>query len=403
MINEFLPNELLVEEVVKRDYVLSTVERDDGWNGGTLVVPFKAAGASSVSYGALTASDDIAEDAYVRGEVSSPKEAWGAMLFKHRDIMEHGKISEQNFLKLLPDTIESFTDKFKAVISTNLLKGSHFAKLTATGDSSGNITVDRPDLFEIGQKVLVDDDNSTPVTGYVLAINMNTKVVNLATARGGSTAADYSAMTTAQNAKCYYEGAQSNGFSSLRGALLSATNGGDSTLYGQTKVTYPYLQAINVDGSAFTAVNFLASLFTALTTVRQFGKGAPNEAIMSYTNLSYCMAAIESQKGAFNVTPGSQKASQYGWMEISIGSVTGGMLKIVGVQEMDNDVVFIMDWRAVKFYSNGFFQKRKGPNGNEYFEIRATTGYSYIIDMCCFGELVVQRPSYCGIVHSISI
>lgn len=402
MLNEYLPNELLKEEFVKRDYLLSNVEKDNNWLGGTLVVPFKAAGASSVAFGSLSGSTDIAEDSYVRGSVSGHKEVWGSMIFNHRDLMEHEQISEQNFLKILPGTVEDFLDYMKNVVSVNLLNGAHFAKLTATGDNSGNITVDRPDRFMIGQKVSVDDDDSSPTTGYVLTINMNTKVVNCVTTRGGATPADFSGYTVAQNAKVYNDGAQSNSFSSLRGALLSAANGGDSTLCGQTKTAYPYLQAINVDGASITASNIMEKVFDALTTIRQLGKGNPTDIVMSYTNLASCIKVIEASKGAFNVVPGSQRVSQFGWTELQVGSVAKGALKIVGVQEADDDIIQFIDWRALKFYSNGFFKRRMSPDGIEYFEARATTGYTYIVDMCLFGDLVVQRPSYCGILYGIS-
>jgi len=402
MLNEYLPNELLKEEFVKRDYLLSKIEKDDSWLGGNLVVPFKAAGASSVAFGGLTAGNDIAEDKYVRGGVSGHKEVWGSMIFNHRDLMEHDQISEQNFLKILPGTVEDFLDYMKNVVSVNLLNGAHFAKLIADGDASGNITVDRPDRFMIGQKVSVDDDNSTATTGYVISIDMNTKVINLVTTRGGATPADFSGYTVAQNAKCYNDGAQANSFSSLRGALLSAANGGDSTLYGVTKTLYPYLQAINVSGADITASNIMEKIFDALTQIRQFGKGNPTDVVMSYTNLSSCIKRIEASKGAFNVVPGSQRASQFGWTEIEVGSVAKGSLKLVGVQEADDDIIMFLDWRALKFYSNGFFKKRRSPDGIEYFEQRATTGYTYIVDMCLFGEIVVQRPSYCGILHSIA-
>ena len=403
MLNEYLPNDLLKEEFVKRDYLLQKIDKDDNWKGGTLIVPFKAAGASSVAFGSLTAAADIGEDKYVRGEVSGHKEVWGSMLFNHRDLMEHDSISEQNFLKILPGAIEDFMDYMKNVVSVNLLNGAHFAKATADGDASGNLTVDRPDRFVINQKVSIDDDNSSAATGYVNTINMNTKVVNFTAARNGAGGAvDLSGYTVAQNAKCYNDGAQSNSFASLRDALLSATNGGSSTLYGQTKTAYPYLQAINVDGSDITAVNIVQKIFDAITTIRQFGKGNPTDVIMSFSRLAACMKVIEASKGAFNVSPGSQKASQYGWMEIEVGSVTKGGMKLIGVQEADDDVIMFVDWRALKFHSNGFFKKRKSPDGKEYFEQRATTGYSYIVDMCLFGELVVIRPSYCGILHTIS-
>jgi len=406
MLNQYLPNELLKEEFIKRDYIMTKVDKDDNWKGGALIVPFKAAGASSIAFGSLTAADDIAEDKYVRGSVDGHKEAWGSMIFNHRDLMEHDAISEQNFLKILPGAIDDFLAYMKNVVSTNLLNGASFAKLTADSTANdGLITVNRPDRFQIGQKVLVDDDNSSPATGYVSTINMNTKVVLLVTARGGATPVDFSAnpMTTAQNAKCYNDGAQSNSFSDLRSALLSATNGGSSSLYGVTKTAYPYLQAINLNGSDMTATNFLEKIFDKLVQARQFGKGNPSDALMSFTNLGYCMKIIEQSKGAFNVVPNSQKATQYGWMEIEVGSVTKGNFKLIGVQEADDDVVMFIDWRALKFHSNGFFKKRTAPDGKQFYEVRATTGYQYILDVCLYGDLVVNRPSYCAIIHSISI
>jgi len=407
MLNDYLPNELLKEELVKRDYVLKMCERDDSWKSGPLIVPFKAAGASSVKFGGLTASNDVGQDKYVRGEVTAPKEIWGTMLFNHRDIMEHDKVSEQNFLKLLPETTEDFIQYVKDTLSVNLLNGAHFATLTADASANdGLVTVDRPDRFTIDQKVIVDDTDVNPSTGYVSAIDINTKVVTLVTTRGGSTVVDFSVntQTTAKTAKCYNDGADTstNVFSSMRDALLSSTNGGSAALYGETKTDYPYLQAINVDGSAVTATNIMEKIFDALTDCRQYGKGNPTDVVMSYKNLGSCMKILESSKGAFNVQPGSQKTSQYGWTEIAVFSVTKGSLKLVGVQEADDDVIMIVDWRGMKFSSNGFFTKRKGPNGNEYFEVRSTSGYQYLVDICCFGEFTVNRPSYSGIIYSIS-
>lgn len=402
MLNEYLPNELLKEEFIKRDYLLSKVEKKNDWLGGTLVVPFKAAGATSVAFGSLTDSTDISEDKYVRGSVSGHKEVWGTLMFNHRDLMEHEQISEQNFLKILPGTIEDFMDYMKNVVSVNLLNGAHFAKATADGDASGNLTVDRPDRFQIGQKVSIDDDDSSPVTGYVRTINMNTKVVTFYDARSGGSVVNLAGYAVAQNAKVYHDGSQSNGFSSVRDALLSSANGGGSTLYGVTKTAYPYLQAINVSGADITATNILEKIFDALTTVRQLGRGNPTDIIMSYKNLGSAMKVIESSKGAFNVVPNSTRTTQYGWTEIEVGSVTKGALKLIGVQEADDDIIMLIDWRALCFYSNGFFRKRMSPDGVEYFEQRATTGYTYIVDMCLFGDLVVQRPSYCGILYAIS-
>lgn len=400
MLNEYLPNELLKEELIKRDYVLNAVEKDNTWLGGNLVVPFKSAGASSIASGSLSASNDIAEDAYVRGGVSTQPEIWGSMIFNHRDLMEHDKISEQNLLKILPDTVDDFMDYMKNVTSVALLNGAHFAKVTViyTG-TDGLVTVDRPDRFVIGQKVIVEG----PYTAYVKAININTKVISLVTTRGGSTTDFSTGADLAVGAKLYNDGFQSSSFSSMRDALLSLANGGSTNLYGVAKTTAPYLQAINIDGSGATKANIVETCFNAFTQTRLFGKGRPTDIVMSLTNLGYVMAVVEASKGAFNVVPSSSKASQYGWTEISIGSVTNQPLKFVGVQEMDDDIIMLIDWRGWKFYSNGFFRKRKSPDGIEYFESRATTGYTYIVDVCLFGDLVCLRPSYQGIIYGVAI
>lgn len=404
MLNEYLTFDLLKEELVKRDYVLTKIEKDDGWKGGTIPVPFKGAGASSVAFGSLTAGNDVAEDAYVRGEITSMKEAWGTMHFNHRDLIEHdGKITETSFLKILPDAVDDFMTFMKQVVSINLLNGSHFAKATATGTVGGVLAVDHPDRFMIGQKVVVDDGNSVEVSGYVRTIDLNTKELTIYDARSGGSVVDLSMYTVAQDAKVYVPGQQPSlglGFQSIKGALLSAANGGSATLHGQTKTAYPFLQAINVSGAAVSSSNILSKLFDAYVTIRTFGKGNPNEVVMSYRNLGYVLQNLETSKGAFNVVAGSEKTSVYGWTEVMIGGVKG-MLKVVGVQEADDDTMMFLDWRAFKFISNGFFKKRIAPDGKHYFEQRATTGYSYLVDMCVFGELAVSRPSYCGIMHSV--
>jgi hypothetical protein len=407
MLNDYLPNELLREEMVKRDWLLTNVEKDDSWLGASstsgeaaYIVPFEGAGASSIEFGQMAADTDISEDVFVRGRISSQKEVWGSMKFNHRDLMEHDKVSEKNFLKILPDRVESFMHKMKETVSINLLNGPSFALVTdATNAATGIMIVDKIDRFSLGQKASLDDDNSSPLTVYVTAIDVNTSGVTLSATRGGA-AVDASAYSVAQNAKFYHPGAQSASFQSLVDALLSATNGGGATLHGVTKTTYPYLQAVNVSGSAISAANILDKIFDAYNQVRIKAKGNANTILVSFKHLGSIMKLIETQKGAYKVTPTSTKASQYGWTEIEITSVSG-QLKIVGIQEMPDAQIVFLDPKALVFASNGFFRKRKSPDGLEYFELRATTGYSYVVDICCFGDLVVKAPGHCGIIHSI--
>lgn len=405
MLNEYLPNKLLREELIKRNWLLQNVEKDDSWHGSNIIVPFKGAGASSIAFNTMTSATDIAEDSFVRGQISNYQEVWGSMIFNHRDLIDHeGKIPESTFLKILPDTIDDFMDYMKEVVSISLTSGPHFAKALTDGQAGGTITVDKIDRFQIGQKVTLDDDNSSQADYYVIAINVNTVTVTLSATRGGS-AADISAYTAAQNAKFYHPGVLVAGtattFNSLRSTLLSAANGGDTTIHGQTKTAYPFLQAINVDGSTISASNILDKIFDAYVTVQSKAKGQANTVLMSYKHLGSILKLIEAAKGPFNVVPNSQKVSEYGYFEIMIGNMAKGMLKIVAIQEMLDTEIFFLDMKSMTFRSKGFFRKRKNPNGLEYFEVRNTTGYQYIVDMCLFGELEVSKPGHNAVLYGV--
>jgi hypothetical protein len=407
MLNEYLPNELLREEMVKRDYFLQNVEKDESWQGGNLVVAFEGAPASTVTFGSLAASNDVSEYQYVRGGVSNQPEIWGTLLFYHRDLMEHGKLSEQNFLKMLPGQIDGFMDYMKMVVSLAITNGPKICSLTATGGATGEAIVDRIERLVIGQKVRVHDSGTTAVTGYVRTININTNTAILYDARSGGAVVDLSGFAVAQGAALYFDGTDAdtsgyanNRLTSIKDCLLSAANGGSTNLYGVAKTAWPYLQAPNISGADVNEANLLNTVFNAYTTIKNKGKGNPNKVVMSYKHLGTVMKALESQKGVFHYDPKSTKVNVYGWTEIEVFGVKG-QLTLVGIQEMDNDWIGILDMRSFKFYSNGMFRKRVSPDGNEYFESRATTGYSYLVDVSMFGDLVCIRPSISGIIHSI--
>lgn len=403
MLNDYLPPSLLKEELIKRNYFLQKVERNDDWYGGTRIVPFKSQQASSVSFGALTAAGSIVQSNFVRGEASQ-KEVWGSLIFDSRDLFESapGKVPEDTFLKILPDELDDFMLFFKEMISINLLTGSWLAKITsATTDTAGLFVVDKIDRFELNQALMIDDDNTSALAVFVHAIDINTSSVTLKTSASATVGSDLSAYTVAQNAKLYLVGAQADGFTNLRGALLSSTNGGDSTIHGQTKTSYKFLQAVNVSGSDITATNILDKILDGYNTVRQKAKGNANTVIMSFKHLGSCMKAIEVQKGGYKTSATSTKASLFGWTELEIVSVKGS-LTLVGIQEMPDDLIFFVDWKSMSFDSNRFIQKEVSPEGLEYMRVRNTTGYQYIVDMKLFGDLIVSKPGNNGVLHSIS-
>jgi hypothetical protein len=400
MLNEYLTYDLLKEEIVKRDYLLSKIEKDNGWKGGTLPVPFKGASASSFKFGGLTDQADISQDEYVRGEITSMPEIWGSLLFNHRDIMEHnGKIKETTFLRILPDVVEDFMQNMKNAVSQNLLTGNHIATLTADGTALGVAKVDRVERFTLGQKLQIISDAPLSADVYIIAININADTITVSATRGGA-ALDISAYLIADNTKFYIDGAATNSMTSLRRSLLSLANGGTANLYGKSKLAYPYLQSINLDGSTITSANVLDKLFDGFTTIRNKGKGNANTVLMSYKWLGHIMKKLEDVKSPYKVDANQTKVSLYGWTEISIVGVKG-VLNVVGIQEMDDDIIMYLDWRALKFHTNGFFQKRTSPDGSQYYEVRTTAGYFYIVDSCLFGDMVLSRPSTCGIYHSI--
>jgi hypothetical protein len=412
MLNEYLTYDLLREELIKRDYLMKTVNKDNSWKGGTMPVPFKGAGASSVKFGGLTASNDIGEDLYVRGNVTDYKEVHGSLIFNHKDLIQHdGRMPEDTFLRVMEDTLPDFMNYFKMVASIALTTGPHFAVAVGDGGVDGTIQVNKVDRFMIGQKVVLDDGNSAPGTYYVINIDVNNGVVGslgsgditLSATRGGA-AADVSAFTTAQAAVFYHDGVDATGtttFTSLKSQLLPLAQGGSANLFGVSKLAYPYLQAVAISGAAISATNILEHIFDAYTQIRSKAKGNAKEVLMGYKHFGSIMKIIEAQKGAFKVKPDSESASEYGWTTIEIGSVTGTYLKLVAIQEMDDDVMMFMDWSAVKLHSNGLVRKHKSPDGNEYFVVRNTTGYQYICDIEMYGELVVSKPGHCGIIHSI--
>jgi len=401
MLNDYLTNDLLREEVLKRDYILNSCQKDNNWMGGNIPVPFKSTGASSVRMGALTAQADISQDKFVRGEITDYKEAWGSLIFNERDLVDHkGRINEDSFLKILPDLIEDFSEYMKMVVSVQLGTGPHLAILSANGTAGGVAAVDKIDRFCLDQKVTLKDGDTAAASYYVIAIDINAGTVTLSATRGGA-AADISAYTTAQSAKLYTDGADTTSFQSMRDAYLSAANGGAATLHGQTKLSYPFLQAVNVDGASWTSANILTKLFDGYTDVRKKARGKASDILCSYTIGGAIMKAIESgSHGNYQVSVKDKKASLYGWDEITLTSVKGD-LKVVMMQEWDDDTVVYHDPKSCTFRSNGMVRDRVNPDGRKFYEVRAETGYQYIVDRCLFGEMEHTKPGNNGIVYGI--
>jgi len=419
LLNEYLAEDLFMNDLLGRDYLLSNAKKDNSWAGGDYIVPFFGGNASSVSFGGLSAAGDISEYEGVRGKITTQPEMWGAMLFNDKDFVQHqGKKRDQAFLTNLKDLVPSFVTWAKTALSVVLTGGPHFASATADGTAGGLLTVDRPELFTRKQKVIIRNSTPIAVEAYVQAVDMSTNVVLFNTTRAGGIASNLAAYTVVLGTKCYFDGlvntgtgAIQNNFTSLRSVLLSLVNGGSATVYGQTKATYPELQAINADGATITAANILEKIFYIYSTeigrkakFKKTGK-SPRTILVSEKNFGNILIAVQNNKGAFYVEPNSKEAKMYYWDTVVVGSTHGVKLEFVCMPEMDDDIMPFVNFETIKFASNGFFKFRENPSRPGeigYFEIRSTTGYSYIVDVACMGDLVINAPCANGIIYGIS-
>ena len=404
MLNEFLPNALLMREFLDRQWLLKNAKQNMTWLGGTLIVPFQGAGASTVKMGALAAAADINQAITVRGQVTAQPELWGSMKFYEKDLIRHGKVSEQNLLQILPNQIDQFLKYVKNTVSLSILNAAYFASATASGTVGAGIAVDRPERFEVGQPVVLQSGGAGPTKYWVKSVDLDytSNVVVLATDITLATVADLSAFLLADSPRFYFDGMEqtANQFTNLKSSLLSAANGGSSTLYGVTKTAYPYTQAINIDGSGFTAATFLDDLFKAMVKIRNRSNGNPDTFVMGWNLFALVQIALQIEKGPYRMAD-AMNVSEYGFGEVTIIGPKG-RAKIVAIQEMDYDYVMLMDMSAMTLYSNGGFRKRVDPgDGKQFFVVRNTDGFQYIVDIAFYGDLVLEAPNKCGIIHSI--
>ena len=418
LLKEYLPYDLLVEEVIKRDFLLSNVKKDNSWKGGDLKVPFIGNAASSMAFGrlpgfssggtdtgldAVTAGTNIVQDNYVVASINAQKELWGSMIFNDRDLSAHGSL-EQSFLKILPDRINAFTSAMRESLSGCLLTGGHIDTIVSSDNADDTIVVNRPERFSIGQFIEIRATGTTDETVrcYVKTINMNSGTLSL-DSKFTLDDEDHSVDldNVADGDKIFHEnGANNSGalFSSLASQLMAAES---ATIFDQTKANYPHLQAYenasvgDVEADSGVA---LSTIFDAMVQVRRIGKGNPTDVVMSYELYAQCLKELD---GKLQYSSETGKASKYGWSEISVGGPKGS-IKLVAVPEMDKDKAFILDWNAIKLHSNGMIERRSAPDGKQFYEVRAAQGFQYIVDHRFFGELVVSKPSHCGALSGIT-
>jgi len=416
MINEYLPYDLLMREMQERNWLLKTANIKEGWLGGDMIIPYQSSYASSVKMGGLTNEDDIDTASYVRGKLTGYKECWATLSFHSRDLMEQDKISEQNFLKILPNQLDDTLNFMKEIVSTAVLNTQEVTSLAAQpADAASTIKVYHPERLQIGQKIQVRlAANTAQVTVYVLNINMNNGDISVSDTRGGAPVTSIAWTTDGYDKGDFIyipdtfndaTSTNNNGFSSLLWQILpDGVLGAPATVFGQTKIDSPFTQGLYYDARAkiTDATDILGELFNGFAKARQ-RKAEIDCFIVSYKTFSAVLAALEYGAGGKTLGSGAfknvgDKVDYAGFSEITVGSVLGSM-KIVAVNEATDQLAMGINTKCLDFHTNRGFQIQESPDGLKFYSIRTEQGYNYLVDYSFYGEFVYSQPWKAISVH----
>jgi hypothetical protein len=398
LLKRFMNEKMLENEYAKKSYIWQTCDKDASWAGGVYEVPILEAGFSSMSFGALTAQADIAEAQVALGTISAHKELWASLLVREADLFRHGSM-EESYLKIMPDRLDAFLSHLQDKVSAHFLNGGGTAYLSANGGATGEATVDLQSvpLFQIGEKVSIDDDNSNEVTGYIRTININTGVMIVYDARTGGAVVDLSGYTTAQNAVIRIVGTGTEKFLSLPEACLpAAVAGGSATLYGKTKADFTTLQSYNESGAGWAAATIVDDLLGFCYNVQKLGRGKQGTALVNYGMFKNIVKGLEDNR---RYTVENKKVG-YGFKSLTLLGPDCDV-EIVALRNMPTNKVYVGDLaKAITFAGKDFF-KKKLYNGEEFFMIRETTGPAFITDIALRGDFVV-RPALISVAHTVA-
>ena len=412
MLNEYLVYSNILEESFRdQNWLLKTSNIIKTWQGGNLIVPFQQSLPSSVKMGGLTAEADIDEATYVRGKLTGYKEIYGALVFNSRDLfLDHGKISEQNFLKILPNQIEQLMKFMKQTTSIQILNGGNIDDVRAgyAGANDGLLTTKHPERMNIGLKIHIADGD-TSGDFYITKIDKNTGILTVSLTRGGAAAdmTGYDATT-----KIYIDNGQNEAFGSLRDMLLPASAGGSDNFAGKVKADSPFAQSVLYDAggaggtgdwgtaTAVTGAQLLALVFDALRKGHQLA-AEPECFVMSYLNFSACLLGLELNSGAFKNV--KERVDYAGYSTVTIGGLHGSV-ELVGIREQADDWIAGVKKSHLDFHcGEKMFSVLTSPDGLKYYTVRNTTGYRYITDIVCNGDFIYSNPWSAVAIHNIPV
>jgi hypothetical protein len=417
LLKRYTPHNLLVEALKRLNYFWNKIPKDENWFGGTYDVPFESGEASALRFGKLTAAADITETATQSGTITNYRELYGSMIFNHKDL-DFDDL-KGSFLKILPDKLNQFMKRMSERVSQTILNGAHICQLanpaisgvSDPADTTGVCYMDKGVRLRVGQGLqLYNGTNTYPSAStqyYVKFIDRGAVAgyphiakVTLADDKAfavlADLASDGSAYDATNNYKAYERGGRDSAFTSLASILLSSANGGDANVYGIAKASYPYLQAQQYDGSSIDETTIMDELCDAFNQVEELSSGSPTEILMSFKHFN-TISKLNRDNIRFTAT---DKKIGIGFKSVQLDGIEGNM-RITALRDMDDDKMFIMDWSALKFAGKHFF-KKMDYNGKMFYQVRAETGVTNIVDIKLYGDLVVTAPCNLGVIFSIS-
>jgi len=410
MLNEYLVYSDILEEsfrdmnwLMKESNVIKT------WQGGDLIVPFQQSLPSSVKMGGLTAEGDIDEASYVRGKLTGYKEIYGTLVFNSRDLfLDHGMVSEQNFLKILPNQIEQLMKFMKQTTSIQILNGGNLDSVRSAyaGANDGLLEVEHPERMNIGLKIHIADGD-TSGDFYITKIDKNTGILTVSATRGGG-AADMTGYD--DTTSIYIDNGQNEAFGSMRDMLLPASAGGSDSFAGKLKADSPFCQSVQYDAGGLAGTGdwgttnpvegsqLLALIFDALRKGHQLA-AEPECFVMSYLNFSACLLGLELSSGAYKNV--KERVDYAGYSTVTVGGMHGSV-ELVGVREQADDWIAGVKKSHMDFHCGAkMFNVLTSPDGLKYYTVRNTQGYRYLTDIVCNGDWIYSNPWSAVAIHNI--
>ena len=432
----------------------------DSGGTGTYIVHFEAGKRSSIQIGgALVPKAMMAQPSYVRGSIDQYKRYHTAIELDQEDIwqQENARLQETFITYRGATELERNKKNFMYQLTYAMLNGYRWMRstdVTSLG-SGGVVTVDDPSRTTLGERldlITVNKSNGNVGTAplrnrWVGKIDINEKELTLYDSRAQALAAGsagrsnltgftsgrlstdhlYLTLPGAVGGKAATlsgkigDAANSGvGFTDLRSQVFTPSKGGgSSSLFGQAKANYPYLQSILHDGSGVTTrENFIDAIADGYFNLVKYGQPIGVEpgnstadtedgsrpimsrratrirAVMSLDwHLQLQKYFRDKRSAYFKQTTGTKidylDASTFTFM-----GVDGTVIDAVGVKAMPNDIVYIMGTNVLRFATLGLIKTYKDEQGNYWFKDRSDdNGYKYICDHSFYGDLILKRPA----------